>query len=69
MLFPTLVSWLCLALIGPAAAHFQFFENMFQQGHGPGQQQQPRQNVASDSAGYREHYSNCTYKMPSSPRF
>ncbi|OQO13860.1 Long chronological lifespan protein 2 [Cryoendolithus antarcticus] len=54
MLFQTLLSALML-LILPAAAQFQFFEQMFNQG-GP-QQQQP-QNAGSDSGAYQQNYEN-----------
>jgi len=43
-------------LLPPAAAQFQFFEQMFQ-GH-PQQQHQEPQNVASDSNWYQENYQN-----------
>lgn len=56
--------YLCLLLFaGLSAAQFQFFEQMFggQQGGHPhhGQQQQEKQNVASDSEWYQRTYDSC----------
>ncbi|RMY88042.1 hypothetical protein D0861_05058 [Hortaea werneckii] len=45
-----------LFLILPAAAQFQFFEQMF--GGGGGGPQQPPQNAASDSSWYQAQYEN-----------
>lgn len=50
-----ILTLLFLALFGTVSAQFGFFEQMFGGGGGQHQQQQ-RQNVPSDSEGYRARY-------------
>ena len=45
-----------LLLILPAAAQFQFFDHVFNQGGGRQQQQQGPQQAGSDSVWYQERY-------------
>lgn len=51
-----------LLLVLPAAAQFQFFEQMFG-GQQPGQQARP-QNAGSDSAWYQQQYEDGTHSLP-----
>jgi hypothetical protein len=49
------------ALTLGASAQFQFFEQMFNGGHG---QQQQQRDVGSDSTWYRENYEAGAFKIP-----